>query len=271
MLCFIGVAVGADLRYFVLVWMGTQILGSLTFLAFSIRALRRNDVHGILAAPLRGLTTRFQGIWSFAWQSNLSLTLRSSAQQLDTLLVGALAGPVAAGFYHIAKQVGRMAQQIGVHVQSVLYPDVARLWAAQALDEFRRAIIQVEVMLAAFGLAVFLGLLLLAEPLLRLTAGPEFIGAAPLMIVQGAAVSLMLAGFPARSALLAMGQQKQVLHIVIISTVAFHCTALTLIPLIGAMGANFAHMVLGLVTAGGLMLLLRRQLRNANGLSATSA
>src|SRR3546814_8834235 len=84
--------------------------------------------------------------------SDLSLTLRSSAQQLDTLLVGALADPASAGFYHIAKQVGRMAQQIGVHVQAVLYPDVARLWAAGAIQEFRRAILQVEVMLAAFGI-----------------------------------------------------------------------------------------------------------------------
>src|SRR3546814_10472808 len=108
--------------------------------------------------------------------SDLSLTLRSSAQQLDTLLVGALADPASAGFYHIAKQVGRMAQQIGVHVQAVLYPDVARLWAAGAIQEFRRAILQVEVMLAAFGIAVVLLLLAAAMPILLYTAGPAFLG-----------------------------------------------------------------------------------------------
>src|SRR3546814_16908351 len=70
-----------------------------------------------------------------------------------------LRSPASAGFYHIAKQVGRMAQQIGVHVQAVLYTDVARLWAAGAIQEFRRAILQVEVMLAAFGIAVVLLLL----------------------------------------------------------------------------------------------------------------
>ena len=260
-LCGIGIWMKADLAYFVLVWMGSQILGSLTFLAFSIQTLRQGGVRNVLSAPVKGVTRRFEGLWSFAWQSNLSLTIRSSAQQLDTLLVGALAGPVAAGFYHIAKQVGRMAQQIGFHAQSVLYPDVARLWATRHLKEFRRAIIQVEAMLAGFGVAVFLGLLVLAEPIVRLTAGPQFTAAAPLMIVQGAAVSLMLAGFPSRSALLAMGQQRNLLKLEAGATIAFHVTALTLIPLVGAMGANFAHMLLGLISVTGVTLLLRRKLR----------
>src|SRR3546814_13462065 len=99
-----------------------------------------------------------------------------------------------------------MAQQIGVHVQAVLYPDVARLWAAGAIQEFRRAILQVEVMLAAFGIAVVLLLLAAAKPILLYTARPAFLGAAPLMIVQGIAVAAMLRSFPARSALLAIGR-----------------------------------------------------------------
>lgn len=269
-LCLVGVWMNAGIAYFMLVWMGCQILGSLTFIGFSIQTLRRQGVHGVLSAPLKGVTRRFEGLWSFAWQSNLSLSIRASAQQLDTLLVGALAGPAAAGFYHLAKQVGRMAQQIGVHVQSVLYPDVARLWAARSIGAFKRAIIQVEVMLAAFGVAVFLGLLFLAEPILRLTAGPQFIGAAPLMMVQGAAVSLMICGFPARSALLAMGQQRRLLHLEIVAITTFHVTALALIPTVGAMGANIAHIVLGSITVGGLTLLLRSQLRRS-ALHTTSA
>ena len=51
---------------------------------------------------------------------------------VDTSIVGALAGPTAAGFYHIAKRLGRVIVQCGVQVQAVLYPDVARLWVAHA-------------------------------------------------------------------------------------------------------------------------------------------
>src|SRR3546814_19525882 len=115
--------------------MATQILGSLTFLGFGIRALRANGIRGVLAAPIKSVTQRFHGLWSFAWQSNLSLTLRSRAQQLATLLVGMLADPASAAFYHITKQVGRMAQQIGVRVEAVLYPNRTRLWEAGAIQE----------------------------------------------------------------------------------------------------------------------------------------
>jgi O-antigen/teichoic acid export membrane protein len=268
-LCLIGIYMGAGLEYFVFVWMATQILGALTFLGFSIRALRINEIRGVLSAPLKGVTRRFPGLWSFAWQSNISLTLRSSAQQLDTLLVGALADPASAGFYHIAKQVGRMAQQIGTHVQAVLYPDIARLWAAHAVDEFRKAITQVEVMLIGFGCAVFLFLLVASEPLIRLTAGPEFIGAAPLMIVQGAAVALMLLSFPARSALLAMGHQRHVLNVALVSTIVFHLAALALIPLVGAMGANIAHILLATIWLIALSTQIRREL--AHGVTRGSA
>src|SRR3546814_19782854 len=102
-----------------------------------------------------------------------------------------------------------MAQQIGIHVQTVLYPDVAKLWAAKAVSEFHHAIVQVKVMLAGFGIAVFLFLIVAAQPILEFTAGPEFVGAAPLMIVQAAAVAVMLISFPTRSALLAMGQDRK--------------------------------------------------------------
>src|SRR3546814_19868285 len=101
-----------------------------------------------------------------------------------------------------------MAQQIGVHVQAVLYPDVARLFAAGAIQEFRRAILQVEVMLAAIGIAVVLTLLAPAQPILLFTAGTAFLGEAPLMIVAGIAVAVMPLSFPAAAALPARGHPR---------------------------------------------------------------
>src|SRR3546814_12345888 len=42
-LCLIGIQAGAGLGYFVLVWMATQILGSLSFVVVSVRALRSEE------------------------------------------------------------------------------------------------------------------------------------------------------------------------------------------------------------------------------------
>ncbi len=258
LLCLGAAAVGAGLWEFSLIWMATQILGALIFLAVGFYQLRRQGISGVLAAPLAGVTSRFPGLWQFTWSANLSLTLRSSANQLDTLMVGALAGPAGAGLYHIAKQLGKMAEQVGTQVQTVLYPDIARLWAAGRVDEFRRAVLQVEVMLAAFGLAGLLLVYVAAEPVVRLIAGVAFVPAASLLIVQMFAVVLKISGTAAHSALLAMGQAKQALTVVAISTVAFHITLLLLVPRIGPMGANIAHIVLGAIWLTGLATLLRR-------------
>lgn len=269
-LCAIAVRTGAGLLDFAFIWMGTQILSALVFLATSLRQLRRQGISGIIRAPLKGVTSKFPGLWNFAITANLSLTLRSSAFQLDVLLVGALAGATAAGLYHIVKQVGRLVLQVGQQVQAVIYPDVAKLWAVQQLPEFRRAIIQVEVILASFGALAFIAFIFISEPLLRITAGPAFTDAAPLLVIQMFAVLLSLCGTGANSALLAMGRQRDTLSVVLVATVAFHVSALILIPRIGPMGANIAHVVLGTIWLSGLAMMFRRAFRNHQADSGTT-
>lgn len=273
-LCALGVALGGGLAFFVPVWMGMQALGSLTTIALAARELRRLGLGlgGVLRAPLRGVAGRFPGLWGFAWSANLSLTVRSSTHELDTLIVGALADAPSAGLYHIAKRVGRMALQVGVQVQSVIYPDVARLWAEGAVERFRSIVTRVEMLLAGYGLAAFALMAFLAEPFLRLTAGPAFVGAAPLLVVQMLAVAATLSGTALRSALLAMGRQRRVLAVVCVATAAFHLTALALVPRVGAMGANVAHLVLGVLWLAGLSWSFRRALRgHAAGTAAPAA
>ena len=261
--CIVGVWMGFSLFGFAMIWMATQIIGRFSVLWIAWRQLRMQELGDFWKVPLKGVTARFPGLWGFAWSSNLSQTIRSSAQEYDTLLVGWLAGPAAAGLYHIAKRVGRLLLEVSVQVQAVLYPDVARLWAEGAIDKMRRAVMQVEVMLFAFGAAGVIGLIFLAEPFLRWTAGPEFLGAGPLLVVQMIAVTMTMSGSAARSALLAMGRQQQVLKNVLVATLAFHITAIVLIPRIGAMGANIAHVVLGTIWCAGMALEFRRALKES--------
>lgn len=257
-LCLIGIAIGGGIIFFAFAWMISQIVSSIVTVAFAFRQLHLSGLRRVLFAPLQGVLHQFPGIWNFAWSSNLSLTIRSSAQELDTLLVGALADPASAGLYNIAKRIGRMGQQVGTQVQAVLYPDLARLWAQRAVDEFYRAVMQIEVLLTVTGIVIFLVFYFLGEPLLRIAAGPEFAPASQLLIVQAIAMVLILSGSALRSALLAMGLHRKVLHIVLVATIAFHVTAILLIPQIGAMGANIAHIVLGIIWLAGLAYAFHR-------------
>jgi O-antigen/teichoic acid export membrane protein len=262
-LCALGLLIGGGLMYFALIWMVMPALGALLMNLLAFRELHRSGVHGVLRAPLRGVTKQFPQLWNFALSTNLSLTIRTSAQEFDTLLVGVFADPASAGFYHIAKRIARLAQQAGVQVQAVVYPDIARHWARREFAEVKRSVMQVETLLACFGIASLIFLVFTAEPLLRLAAGPQFVEAATLLIVQMIAVVTTLSGVAVRAGLLAMGLQKQVLTTTLMGTLAFYATALSLLPVIGAMGANIAHIVMGSVNLISMSLAFRKGLAAA--------
>lgn len=270
-LCWIGFSLGAGLTYFAIVWGGTQVLGSLTRFLLAMRTLHRQGVHGVLRAPIKGITTTFPGIWNFAWSSNLSLTLRMSTQEVDTLLVGALADPGAAGLYHIAKRISRFGQQVGVQAQAVLYPDVVRIWANGRVDQLKRVVLHAELALLSFGILAILILFAIIHKLLLWTVGAEFIGAANLAIVQMVAVTLVISGSAMRAALLGMGRQREVLRIVIVATMAFHAVAVLLIPWIGPMGGSIAHIVLGAIWVVGLGIVFRQAIKTTVPLPQGSA
>jgi O-antigen/teichoic acid export membrane protein len=163
-----------------------------------------------------------------------------------------------------------LAQQAGVQVQAVLYPDVARLWAKGAVEDFKRAVQQVEFLLGAVGLLLIGFFWLAAEPVLHLIAGPEFVAAAPLLLFQSIAVAFSLAGIALRSALLVMGRHQLILYLMLAGTAAFYATALLLIPSIGAMGANFAHIALSAILLLGMLVAFRRALRRGKQTHMTS-
>jgi O-antigen/teichoic acid export membrane protein len=254
---------GAGLLGFVLVWTITQILQSLLNITVALSLLRQRGVTRIARASLAGISDRFPDLWKFTWGANISLTIWASAQQLDTLLVGWLADPAAAGMFQIAKRVSRVVQQIGSQVEAVVYPDLSRMWAAGNRSSFVRLILQTEFILAAFGGACFVGALLLGRWALVLTAGPRFAGAAPLLSVQILAVALTISGAVSRAALLSMGRQPAVLRTVLAAALTFYCAVVPLIHFMGAMGANMAHVLFGTVWLSGLALSLRSGLRQS--------
>lgn len=259
--CSVALAAGAGLTSFAILWSVGQAIGYIFVFAIAFSTLRKHGIHGIMAASVTGIRTRFPGIWGFSWSSNISLTMRSSANQLDVLIVGWLAGPAAAGLYHIAKRAGRVAEQVSTQAQAVLFPDVARLWMKRQVADIAKAVWQMEIILILFGLGGTLFLLATAAPILAATAGPEYVAAAPLLITQMLAVTFSMAGSGSRSALLAMGREQSVLTAAIAGTIAFHLTAFTLVPIIGPMGANIAHIILGVIASGWMIWRCRSAFR----------
>lgn len=256
-------ATGAGLIGFVIVWGATQALGALLNIAFAMRLQASLGVASVLRASLAGMGRRFPNVWGFTWGANISLTIWSSAQQVDTLIVGWLADPAAAGMFHIAKRVSRVVQQVGSHVEAVVYPDLSRLWADSRKSAFVQLLIETEIILALFGATCFVVALLLSRMVLEATAGPSFGAAAPLLSIQILAVGLAISGAASRAGLLAMGRQPAVLRTVLAAAAAFYCSVAPLIEIFGAMGANIAHVLFGAIWLGGLGWSLRQGLRSS--------
>lgn len=234
---------------FVVIWAGAQIFDTALFLIISYRALRGQGIANPLTSDWRGLPKRFPGFMSFAWSTNMSSTLRTLTQEADTLLVGALGGAASAGFYHIAKRLAKVAMQVGANVQTVMYPDMARLWAKFEIRAFRAVTARLQLALFALGGVALIATIFLAKPVIALVLGNEFVESYKLLVAQMVAVMLILHSAPSRSALLSMGKPGLVLLIAAISTVAFFATALWALPIYGALGANFAHIAFGAITA----------------------
>lgn len=252
-----------SLWYFVIVWYSFFPLQALMLLTVAWFELRKQGLADVVATPLRQIRGRFKGVLGFAWSTNLSLTIRTSTNELDTLLVGAFTGAADAGFYNIAKRVGRMILQLGVHTQAVLYPEIARFWAKGDVTGFTRAVWQTTAILGLLALVMVVGITLSADLVVHIVAGDQFMAAVNLLIVQTFAAAIYLVGFGLRPALLSAGRQKSLLHVTFWSALAFHASALTLLPLIGAMGANIAHIVSSLVWLVAIALLLSWVVKDA--------
>lgn len=248
-LAFICFLKGAGIHAFIIAWTVSQTLGTMLLLWLGFRALRMSGIPNPLRAPMRSFRGNFPGFLTFAWSSNLSSTLRTLTQEADTLLVGALAGTPAAGMYHIAKRIAKVAQQVGAHVQAVIYPDMARLWAIGNVKAFRRVTGRIQAALAAVAFSMLLVAWLIGDRIVRLGLGKAYEGAYPLLLTQLLAVSLILHAAPSRSALLAMNRPRYVLLVALLATIIFFSTAAFAIPAYGAMGGNLAHIGFAAVTA----------------------
>jgi O-antigen/teichoic acid export membrane protein len=259
----VALARGATLLDFILIWTIAQAIDSLLFLWLGFRALRQLGVPSPLRAGVRGMGSNFPGFIRFAWMTNVSSSVRTLTQEADTVLVGALAGNAAAGFYHLAKRIAKVAQQVGAQVQAVLYPDMARLWARFEIGSFRRLTSRIQMSLAAIGLTMLVTCWLAGAFAIEIVFGREFSGAYPLLVAQFIAVVLIMHSAPSRSALLAMDKPRLVLAIDVLSTLVFFIVAWLAIPGNGALGANFGHIAFAGLTAVAMDIAWWRHSRRA--------
>ncbi|AKH42833.1 O-antigen/teichoic acid export membrane protein [Altererythrobacter atlanticus] len=234
---------------FMIAWAIAQLTTSTIIMALGWKALREEGISSPLKETPRNLPRDFPGFIGFAWSTNLSMTLRTMTQEADVLLVGALAGPSSAGFYHVAKRLAKVAQQVGAHTQAVLYPQMARFWSEGKYKKLRRLTHNVQLILSGLGVLAIIAAALVGQDLVELAMGQDYGQVGPLLVAQLFAVTLIMHAAPSRSILLSMGRPGVVLRSSLVATILFFICALLLIPRYGAMGANLSHIAFAATTA----------------------
>jgi O-antigen/teichoic acid export membrane protein len=236
-----------DLTAFSIIWAATHILALVLMLGAAGIELKRQACLDFMQQPFKNFSTRFPNIWRFSLITNFSLTIRSSPAQFDTLLVGAIAGPAGAGYYHIAKRFAKFAEKAGLQIQVVIFPEISKLLARGNLKEFKRVMLQSELMIAVICILAVAATFLLAGPVINFSAGREFDPAADILTAQIVAVALMLIGAAARSGLMALGKETAVLAISLAATAVFFAVSFLTLPAFGAIGASYGHIARGVV------------------------
>ncbi|MWV27574.1 lipopolysaccharide biosynthesis protein [Aurantiacibacter rhizosphaerae] len=240
---------GAGLMTFVWVWTISQVVDALVYNFIAFRQLHKQGTPSPLRANPSGLMKDYPGFLGFAFTTNASSALRTITHEADTLIVGAFTDSSAAGFYHLAKRMAKVAMQSGEMIQMVVYPDLARMWVGQKKKQFRKTIAGVQGLLGVILAGIFLVALVIGKQLIEFAFGPDFVASYPILMAQLVAVFLIMHSAPARSALLAMNRPRFVLISAAVSTALFLGIAFYAIPIYGAIGASFAHIGFGLLNA----------------------
>jgi O-antigen/teichoic acid export membrane protein len=178
------------------------------YLAVACPVIRKNWgslLTGGTWGALKGYRRKF---FRFIIYTDLNALLGIIPKQLDVILLGYFHQPVAVGYYKLAKNLANFLGLLVNPLQSVIYPDLSKLWGLRERAAFREKVKRLAVRAGVpLFLAALAGIALLPI-LLPLIYGREFLPAvsAAQLLMLGSAVWLGL--FWLRPVYLAQGNVK---------------------------------------------------------------
>ncbi len=111
----------------------------------------------------------------FVFHTSFMGSLKSIALNIDTLLLGALAGTSAVSYYSIARSAAGLIALPVTPVSTVIYPLLNEAWAVDNLARVKYLIRRFMVFSAAVSISIALAFVVLADVLVSLVYGPEFL------------------------------------------------------------------------------------------------
>lgn len=248
----------ATLGRFLAGWSVAEVTANLVFFGLGFRELRRHGFHGLRRAPVGLRRARAEGVVGTLLYTTTSSAIRVGSERVDTLLVGAVLGPLAVSIFSVAKNFANILIRLCDTVQQAVAPSFARLWAQGDVHRLRRLSLQTGLIAALVLCLLLAGLGLAAAPIIRVLFGASYVSSAPILLGLTAAFAVMLLGNLYMSALVSIGGASLVLWISIVSVLGLFLPLPLLLDRYGVIGVCIAHGVRAVIwtvgVAGGAYL-----------------
>ena len=194
---------------------------------------------------------------SFAGQVTISRVLATLSSEGDRFIVGGFVSKAALGFFSMGRCVATTASwSIAMPLLAVMYPGLAQI--RHDAERFRRSYLRGQAMVVFAILPLSLGMAVLADPLVRLALGDEWLPVVPVMQAISVLNASATFSMSAHSLVMATGQLRQMIWREL-ATLVVSIPAVTLGAVYyGLIGAVIGRVLASLVHTGMSLQMVSR-------------
>jgi O-antigen/teichoic acid export membrane protein len=167
----------------VVAYMAGKIVGSIFVTLAALWQAQRSWGAGWWRTSMSTLADQRRSLLTFAFSTNISSTISLIAKDSEVLWVSAFLGTTQAGYYKTALALTNLLQLPVSPLPKATFPELSREIARQNWDNVRYVLRQGSRLAAAYSIPVTLVLILLGQPLLRLTYGAEYLPTYPALVI----------------------------------------------------------------------------------------
>ena len=252
---------GLGIWAFLVILLVQSLLDGLLAFAVALHELRKRGHHGALAAQGLAALRENPGFLRLLWNSNFNVILRQSANRFDVLVLGTMMSPAAVGVYQLGKRVMNRLTKLAGPLRQTIYPELARLWDKGKIHQFNRLVLIFSASILLLQLVIAVPFMLNMERVIAVLFGPAFAGAGPVMNILLISAIIFASGVALNPALLAMGKDRMLVRVTMLSTLLFALSFLPFVHFWGVEGAAASNLIFNLTWTIGCMLAFRRTQR----------
>ena len=249
---------GATVYGFLLAWAIAEVV---TALVYWIAAYRTDRSFVGRPPGVAAVLAENPGIGRFALTVNVNATLNAGSKQLLIVLIGVVAGPVAAGAYRLAFQLSQAMTRLADMFSRAIFPEFTRADVAEIPSALHRLYRQTTRFTLATGIIICLLAPIAGRPILALVGGSAYADVYAILVLLSIATALEVMSVGYEPLLLGTGQTREILWVRLISTVILFAIAGVTLARFGAIAAAGSSLFASAMALTGLMIFARRAIR----------